>query len=332
MDESGTQDNPSTYVTFTTPGVVYRGYRRYFLPVNVSRGTVTTLTVKVNYKGLAKASQTWTWYLYDWTALSWVGIGNNSAATTGNWKLLTFNTTAPSRFINASTREIRLQVRSNNASGDAKLDYESISLGYNFTATPTRTPTRTPCSPAVALDYVPPYGSFNDLRGHVTCVTPSNHTVAVYIKVFGGWWTKPYWDSPLTTIQSNGTWTTDITTGGSDQLATDIAAFVIPVSYTPPAMSGEATLPQELYTNAVTYVIVQRPLPPPPANNAFSASQLLNVSATITGTNAGATLETGEPQPCCSIGATVWYRVRPTAHGILTVTTAGSNFDNVLAV
>lgn len=147
MDESGTDDTPADYVTFTTPGVAYKGYRRYFLPGNILRATVTTISVKVNYKGPAKASQTWTWYLYDWTLKSWVALGNNALATAYTWKFLTFTPPSPRRFINATTHEIRLQVRSNNAGGDAKLDYESVSLGYNFTPTPTLTrtplPTRT---------------------------------------------------------------------------------------------------------------------------------------------------------------------------------------------
>lgn len=143
MDQSGTQNNPSAYVTFTTPAVVYKGYRRYFLPDLILRGTVTTLSVKVNYRGPAKASQAWTWYLYDWTLGSWVGLGNNTPALAGTWTLLTFSPINPRRFINGSTREIRLRVQSSNASGNAKLDYESISLGYNFTPTPTLTSTRT---------------------------------------------------------------------------------------------------------------------------------------------------------------------------------------------
>ena len=126
------------------------------------------------------------------------------------------------------------------------------------TSTRTPTPTATPCySPTIVLDHVPPYGSYDDLYGHVTGVTPSDYKVAVYINV-SGWWTKPTFASPLTTISSNGYWITDITTGGSDPLATDIAAFLVPNGYTPPLMSGGATLPQELYTNAVAYTAVTR--------------------------------------------------------------------------
>ncbi len=112
-------------------------------------------------------------------------------------------------------------------------------------------------SPEIFLDVVPPVGSYENLRGHVACVKPADYRVAVYIKV-SGWWSKPYFDSPLTPIQSDGAWVTDITTGGSDQLATDIAAFLVPQGYSPPQMSGGAVLPDELYTNAQAYTSADR--------------------------------------------------------------------------
>ena len=116
---------------------------------------------------------------------------------------------------------------------------------FNLTATTT--------IPTIEFTYVPPLGSFEDLRGKVTSVTPSDHKVAVYIYVLG-WWTKPTFADPLTTIQSDGNWTCDITTGGYDQNATKIKAYLIPNSYTPPQMSGGQTLPSELDQNAVTSI------------------------------------------------------------------------------
>jgi len=113
------------------------------------------------------------------------------------------------------------------------------------------------CSHAIDFSYVPPYGSFDDLQGRVRCVKPADYKVAVYIFV-SGWWTKPYWDWPLTTIQEDGTWTCDITTGGTDQLATKIAAFLVPNGYNPPSMSGGQTLPTELFENAFAYIIIDR--------------------------------------------------------------------------
>lgn len=150
MDQSGSSDMPSRYVSFTTPGLAYQGYRRYFLPTNIARANVTTLRVRVNYKGFTSATQTWTWYLYDWTTKKWVRVGDNSTTIANQWKLLTFTSTSPRRFINTSTREIRVLLRSNNANANAKLDYESAIVGYN--ATPTASPTRTmTASPTVTV-------------------------------------------------------------------------------------------------------------------------------------------------------------------------------------
>ena len=146
MDQSGTDEDAQRYIKFTTPGVAYKGYRVYSLPANISLSRVTSLKVRVNYKGPLLTSQVWSWYLYDWVAKKWVKIGRNVNVTAHTWKLLTFNTTSPRRFINSNTRKIRVLLRSKDASGNAKLDYESVVVGYNFTptATQTKTPTMTP--------------------------------------------------------------------------------------------------------------------------------------------------------------------------------------------
>ena len=113
------------------------------------------------------------------------------------------------------------------------------------------------CPTAIRFTHVPPYGSYEDLRGQVDCVQPANYKVAVYIYV-SGWWTKPYWNQPLTQINADGSWICDVTTGGNDQLATQFEAFLIPNGYTPPTMSGGQTFPTELFQNAVKYVLVNR--------------------------------------------------------------------------
>ncbi len=123
------------------------------------------------------------------------------------------------------------------------------------TFTPTPTPTATPCNPWIEFTFVPAYGSTQDLLGRVGCVIPADHKVAVYIYV-AGWWTKPYWNNPLTPIAPDGTWVTDITTGGNDPLATQIAAFLVPNGYSPPSLGGAPTLPPELF--AFPHLIVER--------------------------------------------------------------------------
>ncbi len=113
------------------------------------------------------------------------------------------------------------------------------------------------CSPAIDFTSVPLYGSLDDLQGQVSCGEPAEYQVAVYIFV-GGWWTKPYWDSPLTPIQADGSWTCDITTGGNDPYATQIAAFLLPNGYNPPILSGEQVFPTELLMNSVDHLIIDR--------------------------------------------------------------------------
>jgi exo-beta-1,3-glucanase (GH17 family) len=113
-------------------------------------------------------------------------------------------------------------------------------------------------TPAIELTAVPPIGSQDNLGGRVWHVAPADFGVAVYIKVLGGWWTKPFWNSPVTSISCEGSWVCDITTGGEDAQATDIAAFLIPLTYTPPAAAWAGALPAELYTNSPAYVEVKR--------------------------------------------------------------------------
>jgi len=113
-----------------------------------------------------------------------------------------------------------------------------------------------PGAPAIEFTFVPPYGSFLDLKGQIWHVPPADYAVAVYIRVGSGWWTKPFWTLPSRPIWPDGTWTCDITTGGQDELANSIVAYLIPKGYTPPQASGQPTLPEELDAHAVAKVSV----------------------------------------------------------------------------
>jgi hypothetical protein len=80
-------------------------------------------------------------------------------------------------------------------------------------------------------------------------LNPADYKVAVYIKVGNGWWIKPYFNTPTTPIGLDGKWSCDITTGGNDTSATQIAVFLIPSTFTPIGAGGGA-LPQETINNA----------------------------------------------------------------------------------
>ncbi len=61
-----------------------------------------------------------------------------------------------------------------------------------------------PGAPDLVFTTVPPIGSFADLQGAAWHVVPGDYRVAVYIKVAGGWWTKPGFADPATTIRIDG--------------------------------------------------------------------------------------------------------------------------------
>jgi hypothetical protein len=103
----------------------------------------------------------------------------------------------------------------------------------------------------VELTYVPALGSTEDLSGVVVCDEPNEcieHKIAVYISIPPyGWWTKPYAEQPLTTVHSNCSFQTDITTGGRDRYAVKIMAFLVPDGNSAPVVLGEQCLPDSLF-------------------------------------------------------------------------------------
>ena len=110
---------------------------------------------------------------------------------------------------------------------------------------------------AMVLDHVPKIGEFGSLTGHCFGLDPAQYKIAVYIKVNGSWWLKPYFEFPYTTIGRDGMWSCSITTGGVDETATDVAAFLIDKDYAPVA-SSDGSLPIGITADAVKYEIRDR--------------------------------------------------------------------------
>ncbi len=101
-------------------------------------------------------------------------------------------------------------------------------------------------APGIVLTSVPPLGSSLPLEGRVEHVRPSDHRIAVYIFVGGGWWTKPTTQTPASPIWPDGTFQIPVATGGSDAQATEIRSYLIPAGMAPPLLTGAATLPATL--------------------------------------------------------------------------------------
>lgn len=114
-------------------------------------------------------------------------------------------------------------------------------------------------NPKIKITSVSRYGTSGYASGTVKGVSTSAYRVAVFIYVPNlGWWNKPTWAHPLTTINCNGKWKCDIDTGGRDVYATKIAAFLVPKNYKPPELHGSSSLPSELYKKAVAHHEVSR--------------------------------------------------------------------------
>jgi hypothetical protein len=115
---------------------------------------------------------------------------------------------------------------------------------------------------SVEFTSVPPYGSPSNLSGKVYGVNPTSYAVAVFIYIDEyGWFTKPTCAGALTPLQSDGSWTADITTGGVDTDATRIAVFVVPASYNQPCVTNVFCLPAALLQQSVANAIVTRTAP-----------------------------------------------------------------------
>jgi len=115
-----------------------------------------------------------------------------------------------------------------------------------------------PGQPSIELTTVPPLGTTQNLRGRISHLYTTQYKIGVYIKVGGGWWTKPTFANPYISLGFDGSWEADITTGGYDTQASDIAVFVVPLDYALPSSSGSGSLPAELSDQSVVWITVHR--------------------------------------------------------------------------
>lgn len=92
---------------------------------------------------------------------------------------------------------------------------------------------------------VPPRGSTAEVSGQVKNVLPSDYRVAFYVRVDGGWWTKPTFAQPTIAIKcdGNGSFSCGYVTGGNDANADAFIFYVVRNNYTAPAVAGASTLP-----------------------------------------------------------------------------------------
>lgn len=105
--------------------------------------------------------------------------------------------------------------------------------------------------PPIEITSTPTYGSAENLHGRTSNVDPAAYHVAAYLFLEGlGWYVKPTFAAPCTSIAPNGDFEVDVTTGGVDNMAHRYAVFLVPIGDACPLVSGAAFLPDELLGRA----------------------------------------------------------------------------------
>ena len=118
-----------------------------------------------------------------------------------------------------------------------------------------------PGVPTIEFTYVPNVGSHENVVGQALHMNRFTHDVVLYISVGNppNWWIKPTAAQARSRIVFDGTFIVDYTTGGADDEANAMYAFLIPDSYDPPILRGAPSIPQELLEKALAYTLVTRP-------------------------------------------------------------------------
>jgi parallel beta-helix repeat protein len=129
LDLSGSTDSWNKYVEFgPQSSQKYDGYQSFTLPTSIAPGSVTAIQVKVNYRGPAVPTQTWSWKIYDWTTNSYASIGTNASAPDwGNWTLLNFVVGGTlANYVRSNDGRIQIGLSANNVADAVNIDYEAV--------------------------------------------------------------------------------------------------------------------------------------------------------------------------------------------------------------
>jgi hypothetical protein len=141
LQQKGTADDPSTYVTFLTPKSAYVGYQSFLIPPDVNPAAISSMTLEINYKAPKPSIQVWEMSIYNWVSKGWIKLGDTkNIVNASEWQFYSLNLPNFQQYLSPG-KEIRIRLNSNNAKNDLKVDYEVIKI---TTGTPPPTATFTP--------------------------------------------------------------------------------------------------------------------------------------------------------------------------------------------
>jgi len=117
-------------------------------------------------------------------------------------------------------------------------------------------------NPVLLITNLPPYGSASPVGGVAIGSDPNQNAIALFIYVPGaGWWSKPACAQPLTPLGSDGSWSADITMGGSDKTASRVAALLVSTNYNEECIQGSGSLPTNVFARGLASAVVTRATP-----------------------------------------------------------------------
>lgn len=112
--------------------------------------------------------------------------------------------------------------------------------------------------PTVTFTSVPDYGVRGTLRGVVTGIEDLSQYKAACFLYRGGWYNKPYWNRPGTSIRADGRFSCDVSTGNGDEYATMYTVYIIPIGLEIPLLSG-GSLSSSFTNQAIAVGSLSRP-------------------------------------------------------------------------
>ena len=148
-DQTGTQNDPTKYVQFGTPsGQQFSGYLSFIAPSGMILSEITSLQLMANVFAPQDTVDSWDYSIYNWTTAAYEHLGNQNhcGGSTGlhtckddsgsflDWRWNQYNANGDatkSDYVNSTTREVRIQLASSNASSYEDIDWISLAAYTN---------------------------------------------------------------------------------------------------------------------------------------------------------------------------------------------------------
>jgi hypothetical protein len=148
-DQTGTQNTPANYVEFGTPtGQQFTGYLSFIAPAGITPSQITSIQLMANVLAPQDTVDSWDYSIYNWKNATYEHLGNQNhcGGSTGrhtctedsksfyDWRWNQYNANGDatkSDYVNSSSREIRIQLASSNASSNENLDWISVAVYTN---------------------------------------------------------------------------------------------------------------------------------------------------------------------------------------------------------